>query len=53
MDIQKILFPEVGRCTETELYFRLGKKTEYRGDKKSITFRKHAVVAFDTYLKNG
>ena len=49
MDIQKILFPEVGRCTETELYFRLGKKTEYRGDKKSITFRKHAVVAFDTY----
>lgn len=50
MDIQKILFPEVGRCTETELYFRLGKKTEYRGDKKSITFRKHAVVAFDTYF---
>ena len=50
MDIQKILFPEVGRCTETELYFRLGKKTEYRGDKKSITFRKHAVVTFDTYF---
>ena len=22
MEIQKILFPEVGRCTEKELYFR-------------------------------
>jgi GT2 family glycosyltransferase len=29
MEIQKILFPEVGRCTETELYFRLNRKTDY------------------------
>lgn len=50
MNIQKILFPEVGRCTETELYFRLGKKTEYRGDKKRIAFKKNARVTFDTYF---
>lgn len=50
MDIQKILFPEVGRCMETELYFRLGKKVEYRGDKKRITFSKNAIVNFDTYF---
>ena len=25
MEIQKILFPQVGRCTDREMYFRLEK----------------------------
>lgn len=29
MEIQKILFPEVGRCAESELYFRTTRKTDY------------------------
>ncbi len=32
MEIQKILFPEVGRCAENELYFRTTRKTDYLKD---------------------
>lgn len=49
MDIQKILFPEVGRCTEEKLYFRLGKKTEFIHG-TAIKFAQKGIVRFDTYF---
>lgn len=59
MEIQKILFPQIGRCTEKELYFRLDKseqgvieevKTQYSYENQIIQFDKYGKVWFDTYF---
>lgn len=52
MKIQEILFPEIGRCTETKLYFRSkGKKhIELYRNESVIEFEKSARVCFDTYF---
>lgn len=59
MEIQKILFPQIGRCTEEELYFRLDSKfresqekvrTQFLYEKQRIDFEKQGKVWFDTYF---
>ena len=60
MEIQKILFPEIGRCTEEELYYRALEKAVKQGEsEKKVVFdyetralqlEKKGVVAFDTYF---
>lgn len=59
MEIQKILFPQIGRCTEKELYFRLDRteqgiieevKTQYSYENQLIQFDRFGKVWFDTYF---
>lgn len=57
MEIQKILFPQVGRCTEREMYFRLEKSgfgsnqmLFYDNENQTILFRTGEKVWFDTYF---
>ena len=59
MEIQKILFPQIGRCTEKELYFRLdrteqglteGKNAQYSYEEQTIAFNKRGKLWFDTYF---
>ncbi len=59
MEIQKILFPQIGRCTEKELYFRFDRseqgvleeaKTQYSYENQIIEFDKRGKVWFDTYF---
>lgn len=50
MNIQNILFPEIGKCTETELYFRTKDKAVYNSHKKALSFREGDTVSFDTYF---
>ncbi|MDE7179348.1 MAG: glycosyltransferase [Lachnospiraceae bacterium] len=59
MEIQKILFPQIGRCTEKELYFRLDRseqglreevKTQYSYEHQIIEFDRRGKVWFDTYF---
>lgn len=59
MEIQKILFPQIGRCTEEELYFRLDgkdkksyveKRIQYLYKNQRIDFEKQGKVLFDTYF---
>ncbi len=59
MEIQKILFPQIGRCTEEELYFRMDSKfresqekvrTQFLYEKQRIDFEKQGKVLFDTYF---
>lgn len=50
MNIQKILYPEVGRCTEQELYFKTDKRAEYDSKHGCIRFEKKGQVTFDTYF---
>lgn len=59
MEIQKILFPQIGRCTEEELYFRRKRddresveqiRTQYLYKDKKIDFEKHGKIWFDTYF---
>lgn len=59
MEIQKIIFPQTGRCTEEELYFRLDTKsreshekirTQYLYKNQRIDFEKRGKVYFDTYF---
>ena len=52
MEIQKILFPRVGRCTEEKLYFRQDRKgrTQYLYNNQKIDFEKGGKVWFDTYF---
>ena len=57
MEIQKILFPQVGRCTEREMYFRLEKSgfgsnqmLFYDNERQTILFRTGEKVWFDTYF---
>lgn len=57
MEIQKILFPQVGRCTDREMYFRLEKSgfgsnqmLFYDNEKQTILFRTGEKVWFDTYF---
>lgn len=59
MEIQRILFPQTGRCTENELYFRLDRKTKKSCGKNRtrylyathrIEFEKRGKAWFDTYF---
>lgn len=59
MEIQKILFPQIGRCTEEELYFRLDEqnresheqiRTQYLYKNQRIDFEKRGKAWFDTYF---
>ena len=57
MEIQKILFPQVGRCTDREMYFRLehsgfgsNQMLFYDNEKQTILFRTGEKVWFDTYF---
>jgi len=58
MEIQKILFPEIDKCMEKELYYHLERKSEQSREdlaycdcsKKKITFRRNAKVWFDSYF---
>ena len=53
MEIQKILFPQIGRCTEEELYFRMDSKfresqekvrTQFLYEKQRIDLDRKSVV---------
>ncbi len=57
MDVQKILFPQVGRCTDREMYFRLERSgfgsnqmLFYDNENQTILFRTGEKVWFDTYF---
>ncbi len=52
MKIQELLFPVIGRCAETELYFRPEgeERADIERDVPSIVFEKYAKVLFDTYF---
>lgn len=59
MEIQRILFPQTGRCTERDLYFRLDRKdaksrekirTQYVLGNQEIGFEKRGKAWFDTYF---
>lgn len=59
MEIQRILFPQTGRCTERELYFRLDRKDSKSREKirtqhvlgnQEIVFERHGKAWFDTYF---
>lgn len=59
MEIQRILFPQTGRCTERELYFRLDRKdsksrekirTQYILGNQEIAFERRGIAWFDTYF---
>ena len=55
MNLQKILFPKVGVCTEQDMYFRLSLKEEkayYQPENDRIEFSKRAEVYFDTYFNS-
>lgn len=61
MEIQKLLFPQIGRCTEKELYFRLNKdkdflleekKAFYYSNKQVLLFNCGGLVWFDTYFNS-
>lgn len=52
MEIQKILFPRIGLCTEKALYFRTNTvgKIQYSYEKQTIEFDERGKVWFDTYF---
>ena len=59
MEIQRILFPQIGRCTECGLYFRLDRpdsgsqekvRTQYVIGDQKIGFERRGKVWFDTYF---
>lgn len=52
MKIQELLFPVIGRCTETELYYRTNsdERADIDRSKPAIVFEKNAKVDFDTYF---
>lgn len=59
MEIQNILFPQIGRCTEKELYFRLNSqngelcddiKAQFLYKNQQIDFEKYGKAWFDTYF---
>ena len=55
MNLQRILFPKVGVCTEQEMYFRISSKEEkayYQPENERIEFSKRAEVYFDTYFNS-
>lgn len=50
MRIQEILFPEVGKCTDEELYYRLNKKASKSVETNCLEFQKNGKATFDTYF---
>lgn len=54
MNLQKILFPKIGICTEIEMYFRIAqeKKAYYQPENERIKLSKGSEVYFDTYFNS-
>lgn len=59
MNLQTLLFPKIGICTENRLYFRLNelesKKTEissYNFQNGYLKFNKADIISFDTYFNS-
>lgn len=63
MVIQKILFPQIGRCTEQQMYFRAADesqekkkgivsadKIKYHYSERRLVLKKGESVRFDTYF---
>lgn len=54
MELQKIVMPEIGKCTEKELYFRecnkSNKRARFNPSEQCIYFQKNEEVYFDTYF---
>lgn len=66
MVIQELLFPEIGKCTETDLYFHTAKKNTVEDDSlvegdqkvdlnladKQLYFKNNGKAIFDTYFNS-
>lgn len=55
MNLQTILFPKVGICTEEEMYFRVDEEDKgiyYDPEREIIEFEKRSEVTFDTYFNS-
>ena len=52
MNLQTILFPKVGICTEEEMYFRKKNSTYFEPEENSLCLENRAVVNFDTYFNS-
>lgn len=52
MELQRILFPRDGKCTEKELYFRTEENTEIVEESKRILLKKGEKILFDTYFNS-
>lgn len=50
MNLQAILFPKIGVCTEQELYFRKDAKVEQLPNQEVLEFKYKGVTWFDTYF---
>lgn len=50
MNLQNILFPKTGICSDEKLYMRLKKGTHYDESHRNIVFGKHSFAQFDTYF---
>lgn len=49
MNIQNILWPQVGICTETAMYYRCNVKVQIL-ESNSLIFMKNGIATFDTYF---
>eukprot|EP00828_Plagiopyla_frontata_P023437 TRINITY_DN30045_c0_g1_i1.p1 TRINITY_DN30045_c0_g1~~TRINITY_DN30045_c0_g1_i1.p1 ORF type:complete len:133 (-),score=18.17 TRINITY_DN30045_c0_g1_i1:49-447(-) len=55
MNLQTILFPKVGICTEEKMYFRknkTGRNVYYQPEKSVIEFARRTEISFDTYFNS-
>ncbi len=52
MNLQTILFPKVGICSEEKMYFRRRLNACYQPENKCMEFEKKAIVSFDTYFNS-
>lgn len=52
MNLQTILFPKVGICSQEKMYFRRRSNAYYKPENESMEFEKKAVVSFDTYFNS-
>lgn len=50
VELQKILFPKVGVCTESKMYYRVKGKVCPEYEKGGLIFKKGGNVSFDTYF---
>lgn len=50
MNLQNILFPKIGICTERRLYMRLKRGARYDELRERVLFEKYASAQFNTYF---
>lgn len=50
LELQKILFPKVGVCTESKMYYRLKGKVFLAYESEGLVFKKQGRAFFDTYF---